>query len=548
MVRIQIVNDKTIEAKKGTNLMDVLIDAGCFIENPCNGMGTCGKCKVRVLESDNIFLTQEEKAFLSEDEIKIGIRLSCFLTVEEELFIELLGAEKKHEILTYGHTPDFTFAPKVQTDNEKKYGVAVDIGTTTVVASLIDMIDGNEVASASQINPQKKYGLDVLTRISYAFDQGETGKTNLQMEIVKGLNGLISSLADKGKIKTEQIIDCVISANTTMLHFLLGVDARGIGRAPYEPVFTKAQTVQALSIGIHLNPDVMLYCLPSVSSYIGSDIVSGCYAAELNKGTKTKLFIDIGTNGEIVLADKGKLFACSCAAGPALEGMNISSGVRAQEGAIEEITFHKDGTRISTIANKKPTGLCGSGILAAFRELLSHGLINERGAIVKPEQLVVGDYRHQFIEVNEGKRSIRLYHAEKDDEHVGFQMTQSDIRQVQLSKGAILSGLLALTNEAGVRLEDLDEVIVAGQFGAHLSVESLVGVGIVPKEVKDKITYLGNTSKSGAYMALMSEHVRKEMEVLSQNINYLELANTNNYERVFANALLFKGLVGKDIS
>ncbi|MBI9010913.1 MAG: DUF4445 domain-containing protein [Clostridiales bacterium] len=534
MITVSIRNDETkIGVDKGSNLMDALIQSDYPLENPCNGTGTCGKCKVKIINSEQYKISSSDMKHLSEEELSLGYRLSCMISLEEDIEIELVQVNANHKILTYGHVPPFEFDPKVKPVGSNRYGICVDIGTTTVVASLVDMASGNEVDTASKVNPQKKYGLDVLTRITYCA-QNDLGIKDLQMEIVNCLNELIQSMVQNADINASQIIDIVISANTTMLHFLLGIDASSIGHAPYKPVFTDAQTVDCTDIGINLPKGVSIYCLPSVSSYIGADIVSGCYVSDLYKSLSTKLLIDVGTNGEIVLAHEGKLYACSCAAGPALEGMNISSGVRAQDGAIEELSLNKECVTFKTIGNHKVIGVCGSGILAILRELLHHGLVNNRGTIIKPKELSEDDYRRGYIKENGKKRFILLENKEDS-----LKVTQNDIRQIQLAKGAILSGLQALTQRAGVSFDSIDEVIIAGQFGTHLSSDSLVGTGIVPDELFGKIRYLGNTSKSGAYMVLMSKLARQEIEVLSNRIHYFELADTPDYERIFAKALLF---------
>lgn len=228
--------------------------------------------------------------------------------------------------------------------------------------------------------------------------------------------------------------------------------------------------------------------------------------------------------------------SCSCAAGPALEGMNISCGMRAADGAIEDIHFQPEtGFALAVIGGKQPLGLCGSGILAAVRELLKHDFINARGNLVKPEQLAAEDPRLPYIEMDGKKRMIRI------TEGAGkLLITQGDIRQVQLAKSAILSGFVALVKASDLSFADLDEVIVAGQFGAHLPVESLVGTDILPKAVQEKVSYIGNSSKTGAYLALMSLEARREMSALAKSLDYMELSMTEGYERIFVDCSQFK--------
>lgn len=270
-----------------------------------------------------------------------------------------------------------------------------------------------------------------------------------------------------------------------------------------------------------------------VSAFIGADIVAGAYVCELEKQNGNVLFIDIGTNGEIVLSQKGRLLCCSCAAGPALEGMNISCGMRAAEGAIEDVKITEHGVEVTCIDGKEPVGICGSGILAVLKELIRTGLVRKNGAFVKKENIPEEDYRYPMIRMNGKKREFLICEAPE------LVVTQGDIRQVQLAKGAILSGFLALLNKAGISMEELDKVMIAGQFGAHLPAESLTGTGILPKEVEDKIIYVGNSSKTGAYMTLLSEQVKEEMEGLAERMEYIELAETENYEKIFAESMRF---------
>lgn len=287
---------KAILCENGANLLQTLLKEGFFVDNPCNGNGTCGKCKVRILSGD-----------------EPGIRLSCLVEVTEDLEVELLGTEKEGKVLTSGYVPEF------EKEFRDGYGIAVDIGTTTAALDLVRLSDGELLGQASMLNAQKQFGQDVLTRITYEYDHPDTGIVDLQRAVVESLNEEIRRLCEKVGIGKEEIREIDVAANCTMMHMLLGVDARSIGRAPYRPEFTKAQKVKAAKIGLWAGEETMLYCLPSVSAYIGADIVAGVRVCGLQEETEKVLFIDIGTNGEIVLASGGRLLSCSCAAGPALE-------------------------------------------------------------------------------------------------------------------------------------------------------------------------------------------------------------------------------------
>ena len=577
----------------GGSLLDILLGLGIFVDNPCGGKGVCGKCRIKVLDGVVNEVTETEQRFLNPEEILDGIRLSCLVKPEQDLSIELLQKERKHKVLTSGYIPKFTYNIGVskevieirkasleeQTPWEEQvekllgkrmslkclqtanvsygvmtaivrgdeivqmeqgdtanslYGVAIDIGTTTVVCTLVNMLNGEQIANASMINAQKHLGLDVLTRISYELEHPEDGVKKLQKVIVDSINEMMRDLCVQAAIHMEDIYEITIGANCTMMHMLLGVDATSIGKAPYAPMFVNAKNLKASEIGLQVAPCTNLYCLPSVSSYIGADIVAGAYVCELEKTKENILFIDIGTNGEIVLSKQGKILCCSCAAGPALEGMNISAGMRAAEGAIEEIEITEKGIQLKVIGEEAPIGLCGSGILSAVKELLRVGLVRKEGAFVKKNSISESDYRYPMLQMNGIKREFVLMDGEKK-----LLITQGDVRQVQLAKGAISSGVLALLEKAGITMEELDRVMIAGQFGSHLPADSLVGIGILPKEVRDKLVYVGNSSKTGAYMALMSQNVKKEMEELAGRMDYMELGATANYERLFSECLIF---------
>ena len=416
--------------------------------------------------------------------------------------------------------------PKVSHTNIcDKYGIAIDIGTTTVAMELIDLSNAAIIAKASEINSQIAFGFDVMSRIAYTMENVD-GLFKLQKSIVNTLNMLIDKLqADTGK---EDIAEITVAANTVMCHILLGESVEGLGKYPFSPVFTKSRSVAAFDIGI--KSDTKVTTLPHISGFVGSDIVAGVYASGLCKGDKKVLFIDIGTNGEMVLKFGDKLLATSCATGPALEGMNISCGMRAGEGAIDNFCIEKNSLSYTTVGNRAAVGICGSGVLAMVRELLKNNIINGRGAIDVEKQKKAYD----FIAFDKsGKPFIKI----SDD----IYFTSKDIRQVQLAKGAILSGILALVSEAKLELKDISKVYIAGQFGKYISVDSFFGVGLLPIEFFDKVEYLGNTALTGAYMALLDKYAIEDMDLLSNKTEFFELSRLDNYDRIFAKALKFNG-------
>lgn len=504
-------------------ILEFLREKNIHIDAACNGLGVCGKCKIK-LESTDVSIS--ERKLLGEENIKSGYRLACMHSIDEvdkEFILKSFESEKKPDsiVLTESFTPKI-----IHTNIQEKYGIAIDIGTTTVAMELIDLKNAKIISKVADVNSQVKFGFDVMSRIAFTLENTE-GLSTLQKSIVDTLNTLINKLIDKSKIKREDIAELVVSANTTMCHILLGESVESLGKFPFLPGFTEVKRVCAKDIGIDI--DATLITLPHISGFLGSDIVSGVYASGIcDDKDKNILFIDIGTNGEMLLKTDNNLIATSCAIGPALEGMNISCGIRAGIGAIDD--FHIDEADISytTIGNTEPIGICGSGVLSMVRELLKSDFINKMGAIDKK----CLDSNHSFIKADDsGKPFIKI------NDNLYF--TAKDIRQVQLAKGAILSGIMALIKKAGIETCDITRVCIAGQFGKYISMDSFFGVGLLPKEFERKVEYLGNTSLTGAYMALLDKNAIEYMTEISVETEFFELSKLEEYEKIFAKALRF---------
>lgn len=569
------------------NLLDCLRSSGILLESPCNGKGICGKCKVKILSGAVSALTEQEKRYLTREEIAGGIRLACLTIPQGEVELDeqgllqekpnnVLGGEavnvELNPLLTVeqidvtkptlengyslsqamgdallqeaapplalleklpglmqeqhlwkvayaGKTIDITKQPEV-------YGLAVDIGTTTVAVSLIELSTGAVRAEEGFVNPQKAFGLDVLSRIHYDMEH-TNGVLELRRVIVERLQKAAEEMVKRANVALDAIYEVVVGANATMLHALLGIPLKNLGTAPYSSVFTQPLTVLAKELGFSLHDQTRLYCIPSVSTFIGGDIVSGVLASQLDRAEDTALLVDIGTNGEIVLSQKGRMYSCSCAAGPALEGMNISCGMRAEPGAVEHVTLGDEGVQLQTISNLPPVGLCGSGLLEAISQVVEKGIVGKTGRIASESALVDTDADGKRRVVLDGERNIYL--------------TQSDIRQVQFCKGAILSGILTLMQRLGLEDREIDRVIVAGQFGKHLNPESLTGAGLIPASLKERISYIGNSSMMGAHLCLLNQNERRRAEEVAKNIEYIELSVSPGYEKLFTKCLQFGG-------
>lgn len=490
--------NRELECELGANLYAVLA-AEDLVDGPCGGKGVCGKCRVMVNGEST---------------------LACTYLVDGDLDVVTQPKDDISDIQVSGYHID------VEPDEApaESYGIAVDIGTTTVVVTLVELATARELRSASCLNSQKAYGQDVITRIHFTIDN-ERGCEILANLIRSDLNRLIAATCKEEGISPEQIARVVISANTTMVHLFANIDPSSIARAPFTPKVTGAVRGSGSDFGLNVVAGAEVYCVPCIAAYVGGDIVSGVIACDLlDPQAERTLFIDIGTNGEIVLADHGTLVSCSCAAGPALEGMNISCGMRASSGAIEDITIGDEGVSYKTIGGVEPKGICGSGIVAAIGEGVRSKVIGKSGRLSKTSPLVSKD---------DGKLALAL------DEDRDLFLTQGDVRQVQLSKGAILAAIIALLENRGLSYDDVNQVIVSGQFGKHLSAQSLVDAGFFPKAWRDRIMYTGNTSQSGAVLCLMSERMRETSEHVGAHASYIELSTLDGYDKLFIDAMAF---------
>ncbi|MDO4478042.1 MAG: ASKHA domain-containing protein [Lachnospiraceae bacterium] len=533
----------TVEINSNESLLDAIRKAdGIRFESPCNGRGTCGKCKVILRSGDLIPLTASEKKKLTAEEEAGGVRLACCAYVAEgcdKVVIDFPDKEEKAVVLADADYHKTVKDPLFSVKGEKGYGIAVDIGTTTVAAVLLDLTNGETIARTSSVNPQTVIGGDVLSRIAYTISDS-TGTEKCQKLIVECLNTMTDEMLAKTGVDVRDLKGYVIAANCTMLHLLLNVDPSSLARAPFKPVFTAGQFKMASDIGLcPQNPEAQLYCLPSVSAYIGADITAGIYMSEIYKTDKNIMFIDIGTNGEIVLSRAGALYACSCAAGPALEGMNISCGMRAAEGAIERVAFKGDHLEVGVIGDAEPKGICGSGVLETLSALLRSGAVNRAGKISKKSRIP-----ESYFEIEEEGKRERGYYIYRGKEDISF--SQGDIRQIQLAKGAILSGFESLIQRSGLTFDDLDEVIIAGQFGSHLKAETLTDVGILPVETLDKVRYIGNSSLSGAISVFLDKSLADLYEELSKNVDYVELGTMEGYNELFLECLTFPDIAEKE--
>jgi uncharacterized 2Fe-2S/4Fe-4S cluster protein (DUF4445 family) len=408
------------------------------------------------------------------------------------------------------------------------YGIAIDVGTTTVVASLLELETSKVVDSEAIYNTQMKFGEDYIQRIIYAMQNEALDE--MQRAIVSDINNLISTLVKRNSINLEDITAIVTAGNTAMHHFLLGLDPERIRKEPYIPTANCIPPIRAIQIGIDINSRGLLYTLPSVSAYVGADITSGAAAIRLDKEENPSLFIDIGTNGEVVLGNKEWMVCCSASAGPAFEGSGIRHGMRAAKGAIEIMHITKDfEVSYSAIGNIPPRGICGSGLLDCIAEMLRSGIIDRSGNFqkgIKTDKLRKKDDEYEFVLVDKEETGI-------DSEIV---ITQADIANLVRSKGAIYAAVSILVESMGLSISEVHCVYLAGGFGNYLNVRNAITIGMLPDMPTSRIKFVGNTSLTGAKMALISEEAFEAVQNIASQMTYFDLMGNQKYMEEFMSA------------
>lgn len=419
----------------------------------------------------------------------------------------------------------------------RKFGVAFDIGTTTVAGTLIDLATGEQLASVRAMNAQATYGGDVLSRIAYAHCD-EKKLNRLRTSILGTVNDLIAQACREAGISGAEIYKATIVGNTCMHHIFLGIDPSYVGLAPYFPVMRSPLVIAASEIPLKSAPRAMVCFLPIVSGFVGADTVAAVLATRLHEGDGCRLLADIGTNGEIVLAANGRLVASSAPAGPTFEGGQIRHGMRAAVGAIEGVDVADDIT-CRVIGDAPAIGVCGSGLIDAAAKLREAGFIDATGAMARPE---VGKLSQQLQECyREQDDNAEVVLVEQANAGLGedITLTQADIRQLQLAKAAIHSGITVLMSGLGIDGSELQDVLLAGGFGNYLNVESALKIGLLPRAPIERISYVGNAALTGAQLALVCERMRLEAQEIALRMEHVELADHPQFEEHFVAALSF---------
>ncbi len=467
------------------NLLEIMREKGCRIHADCSGRGTCGKCRVRFI-SDAPKPNDTEKKHLSEVDLSKGVRLACQTRVSGDFTIEIDDLDDSMEIASIegGENSEMPRNPVV----------AIDIGTTTLAAALLDPDKKKIIRVVTGVNHQRSFGADVISRI----EASNQGRSEELKELIHGdIRELLSSLG------VDNAVPEIISANTTMQHLWQGLSCETLGVSPYTPVDISCRTVEGCTL------------LPGISTYVGADIVSGIVSVGMDLSEKPCILIDLGTNGEMAVGNRDKIMVASTAAGPAFEGGNISCGVAGIPGAVSGVTIDRKAVKYETIGGMHPVGLCGSGVIEIVYELLKEKFIDETGLLDEE----IGDDGFKIAN------------------QVFF--TQKDVREVQLAKAAIRAGLETLLKAYGIGYDQVDAVYLAGGFGLKINLEKACGMGLLPKELLERTSAVGNTSLKGAVQFAFDEGSRDRFIKIASSCEEVSLADSSFFQDEYIERMYF---------
>ncbi len=407
-------------------------------------------------------------------------------------------------------------------------GLAIDIGTTTIVVQLVDLVAARVIDSEAKYNSQMKYGEDYIRRIMYAVE--ENALDEMQQLLVNDLNELIEILVRRNDIQLHDVTCAACVGNTAMIHFLIGLDPSGIRKEPYVPVANFIPPLRAAQVGLRINPRGLLYALPSVAAYVGADITSGAVAIRLDEQEELSLYVDVGTNGEVVLGNKDWMVCCSASAGPAFEGVGVEYGMRAARGAIERVRIDPDcQVEIDTIADRPPRGICGSGLLDCLAEMFNAGILSRHGKFQGPcatDRVIERNGGCAFVLVPRDQSAV-------DDDIL---LTQADVSNLLRSKAAIYAAIAILTKSIGVEMDDIRHIYLAGGFGNYLNVRSAITLGMLPDVHPERVHFVGNAAVAGARAALLSEDAFRRVEQVARMMTYVDLMGNPQYMDEFVSA------------
>ncbi|MGD8988924.1 MAG: ASKHA domain-containing protein [Syntrophobacterales bacterium] len=420
----------------------------------------------------------------------------------------------------------------------RRYGLVFDLGTSTLVGKLISLLDGSEVAAISRLNSQSKYGSNVISRLQYVKENSK-GLQHLNELLINDLNRIAKRLLYVGGLQPKDIFIGVAAGNTTMQHLLLSLDPSGIAQAPFNPVSTDGMIVKAGDLGLEVHPEALLYVMPTRSGYIGGDLISAVLASGAAEQDDLMILgMDLGTNGEIFLGNRKRLLTCSAAAGPALEGAKISHGMIARSGAIEGVSSGNGDLSCRVISNIKPKGICGSGLVDLAAVLLHNGIVDHEG-LVQPDLDNANDIAGSRVIERSGVYDFLVAGADESFDGRPIYLTQQDIRELQLAKGAVAAGIRTLMDEMGIGVDGIDRIYLAGALGNYVHPLSAMRIGLIPKVRPGIVQSLGNAASTGASMVLLSKAYWQKANNLAHSIEHIELSTRLDFNEYFVESLNF---------
>jgi len=581
------------------SLLEAMRQLGVEVVSLCGGRGTCFHCKVQVMAGEVSPPTSTEQQALSPEELDDGYRLACqtypasdcklyvppaSLTALQRAQVEglevavtpeppihsyrvqlpppswtdlradaerlLEALEQQHQLRC--HTIDIKvlqdISPRLRSwdwqaqvsvrDDEiiaiqpypsRQLGLAVDLGTTKLAAYLVDLDSGQTLAAEGIMNPQISYGEDIITRITRIIESPDEG-IKLQALVVEALNQLATELCAKVDAQPDTIVEALVVGNTAMHHLLLRLPVHQLALSPFLPAVHDSLDVRARDLGLNIAPGAYVHLLPNIAGFVGADHVAMLLATDVWKSEGIVLAIDIGTNTEVALVSQGEITSVSCASGPAFEGAHIKDGMRAANGAIEHWRLVNNQVEYETIGGAPPVGLCGSGILDAIAQLRLAGVLDVSGRMND----------HPRVRGTKGKREFMLVSEEERGGGAAITLTQQDVHQLQLAKGAMRTGIQLLLKARGHSEEELEQVIIAGAFGSYIDVASAVTIGMLPPLPLDRFRQVGNAAGTGARLALFSCSKRTEAQTIARKASYIELSTDPSFQETFAQTLYLR--------
>ncbi len=536
--------------QEGTSLLAAARELGIDINAICGGAVSCGKCIVEIQgDRGNVSeVTEEEKKLLGEAMIAQGYKLACYTTVHGRVSVMVPKESRtgSQRLQTEGNETPIKVDPLVTVQdgmvlyNGERigvygagvYGFAVDIGSTKLAGYLLDLETGKVLGVDSMMNPQISVGEDIITRLTFAM-KGEENRKKVQTTTLNGIRDMLNDVCHRSNVSTEEVYDFVFVGNSVMQHFLLNVDPFPLARAPFMPVDLSHKNLAASSMNIG-NQNGRVHVLPLVAGFIGADCIAAALSTGIHNATKPGFMIDIGTNTEIVLGNRDRIVAASCASGPAFEGAHIKHGMRASTGAIESVWIDAEtlDPDIKTIEDAAPLGICGSGMIDVLAEMLRTGIMDTSGRI-RPQT--------DSNRVRKGDDSLEYVVAWSGDLSLGkdIVITQRDIRELQKGKAAMYAGARVLMDRLEYSPGGISKVYMAGAFGSYIERESAIRIGMIPEFSLGSIEQVGNAAGTGARMVLLSRLARKEAQEMQGTIEYVELATDPDYQKAYVEAMMF---------